>query len=49
MDFIDHLLLSTYNNTGIRNHFPIAITSANGNFFNRDIYEMMNIGMYFFI
>lgn len=42
-DFFDHLILSTYNMTGIRNHFPVVIESSDSKFFNRDMMEMMNV------
>ncbi|CAD8053652.1 unnamed protein product [Paramecium sonneborni] len=43
IDFLDHLILRTYNPYGIRNHFPLVIESSNSKFFNRDMMEMMNI------
>lgn len=42
LDFFDHIILRTYNQKGIRNHFPIIIESSNSKFYNRDMMEMMN-------
>lgn len=41
LDFLDHLILSTFNDTGIRNHFPVVLESSNGRFFGRELMEML--------
>ena len=42
-DFVDHLILRTFDDVRMRTHFPIIIESSNNRYYNRDIYNDLHI------